>query len=120
MMGRVEDEASRMGELVEELLLLARLDQQRPLDRQPVDLLPVAADAVHDLQAVARDRAVRLVVGATSDPPVVLSDDARLRQVLANLLANARVHTPAGTPVTSRSAPAVARPPSRSRTPARD
>ncbi len=100
VMGRVEDEASRMGELVEELLLLARLDQQRPLERQPVDLLPVAADAVHDLQAVARDRDVRLVVGATADPPVVLGDEARLRQVLANLLANARVHAPAGTRVT--------------------
>jgi two-component system OmpR family sensor kinase len=100
VMGRVEDQASRMGELVEELLLLARLDQQRPLERRPVDLLPLAADAVHDLQAVARDRDVRLVVGDGGDPPVVLGDEARLRQVLANLLANARVHTPPGTPVT--------------------
>jgi two-component system OmpR family sensor kinase len=100
VMGRVEGEASRMGELVEELLLLARLDQRRPLERRPVDLLPLAADAVHDLRALARDRDVRLVVGDGGDPPVVLGDEARLRQVLTNLLANARVHTPPGTPVT--------------------
>ena len=102
VMGRVEDEASRMSALVEELLLLARLDQHRPLEERPVDLLPLAADAVHDLSAVERDRDVRLVVQPGDDPPVVLGDEARLRQVLANLVANARAHTPPGTPVVVR------------------
>ncbi len=100
MMSRIEGEATRMGLLVEDLLLLARMDQQRPLRQDPVDLLALAGDAVHDTQAVAPDRAVRLSVGVTDPPPVVIGDDARLRQVLGNLLANAVAHTPAGSPVT--------------------
>jgi two-component system OmpR family sensor kinase len=100
VMRRIENEAKRMGVLVEDLLLLARLDQERPLARAPVDLLALAGDAVHDTRAVAPDRAVRLEVGNTDPPPVVVGDEARLRQVLGNLLTNAVRHTPAGTPVT--------------------
>jgi nitrogen-specific signal transduction histidine kinase len=90
--------------LVEDLLLLARLDQQRPLDRHPVDLLALAADAVHDARAVAPDRRIELVVGGEDGDPagpalVVLGDDERLRQVLANLVNNALTHTPAGGPI---------------------
>ena len=95
-MRRIEDEAARMGLLVEDLLLLARLDQGRPLERGPVDLVAVAGDALADLEAIAPDRPV------TFDHPetlVVSGDEARLRQVANNLLANARIHTPAGTGV---------------------
>jgi two-component system OmpR family sensor kinase len=101
VMKRVEDEAARMGLLVEDLLLLARLDQQRPLVREPVDLLHLARDAAHDASAVAPDRVIDVEV--TGDgPPVVLGDDARLRQVFGNLVTNALTHTPSGSPVTLR------------------
>jgi two-component system OmpR family sensor kinase len=101
VMKRVEDEAARMGLLVDDLLLLARLDQQRPLLREPVDLLDLARDATHDAAAIAPDRNVELEV--TGDgAPVVLGDDARLRQVFGNLLTNAVTHTPAGTPIRVR------------------
>jgi len=106
LMRRIEDQAARMGLLVEDLLLLARLDQQRPLDRRPVDLLALAADAVHDARAIAPERSIELLVGggddALPDPPVVLGDEARLRQVLANLVGNTLAHTPAGSPVEVR------------------
>lgn len=99
MMRRVEDEAARMGVLVEDLLLLARLDQQRPLDRARVDLLEIASDVVHDAQVVAPTRSIDLQVHAVT-PPVVLGDEPRLRQVMHNLVTNAITHTPDGTPIT--------------------
>ena len=106
IMRRLEQEASRMGVLVEDLLLLARLDQQRPLESRPVDLLTVAADAVHDARVMAPQRSINLTVepGAA---PIVLGDDVRLRQVIGNLMSNALVHTPDGTPVEVRIRPGI-------------
>jgi two-component system, OmpR family, sensor kinase len=98
VMRRVEDSAAQMGVLVDDLLLLARLDQQRPLERAPVDIVALAADAVQDAKAVAPDRAISLEVAA-GDAAVVLGDELRLRQVLSNLVSNALSHTPGGTPV---------------------
>jgi two-component system, OmpR family, sensor kinase len=98
VMRRVEDSAAQMGVLVDDLLLLARLDQQRPLERTPVDVVVVAGDTVHDAQAIAPDRAITLHVTADR-APVVPGDEVRLRQVMANLVTNALNHTPPGTPV---------------------
>ena len=104
LMRRIEEQAIRMGLLVEDLLLLARLDQQRPLEQRPVDLLGVTADAVHDARAVAPDRRIELLTShdGASAPLVVIGDQARLRQVVVNLMGNALTHTPAGTPVEVR------------------
>ena len=98
IMQRVEREAARMGLLVEDLLLLARLDQQRPLARQPIDLLSLAANAVHDARLLAPARTIDLSVqpGAAF---IVIGDDARLRQVIGNLMSNALTHTPDGSPI---------------------
>jgi two-component system OmpR family sensor kinase len=98
IMRRVEQESARMGILVEDMLLLARLDQQRPLDRHTVDLLTLAADAVHDARVVAPDREVNLSVG-TGAALLINGDEVRLRQVIGNLMSNALSHTPAGTPI---------------------
>jgi two-component system, OmpR family, sensor kinase len=99
VMTRIESEATRMGLLVDDLLLLARLDQQRPLERDLVDLGPIAADAAHDAHAVAPGRDVRLEM-LTDEPVVVVGDDARLRQVVGNLVTNALTHTPESASVT--------------------
>ncbi len=98
IMQRVEKEAARMGLLVEDLLLLARLDQQRPLARKPIDLLSLAADAVHDARLLAPARTIDLSVkpGAAF---LVIGDEARLRQVIGNLMSNALTHTPDGSPI---------------------
>jgi two-component system, OmpR family, sensor kinase len=93
---RIEEEAVRMSALVNDLLLLARLDQGRPLEREPVDLRRIAVDAAADASAVAPNRAITLDAPATV---VVSGDDMRLRQVIGNLVRNALVHTPTGTPV---------------------
>jgi two-component system OmpR family sensor kinase len=101
-MGRIEHEARRMGVLVEDLLLLARLDEQRPARTDPVDLAVLAGDAVHDARGLAPDRTVRLVgvrPGGGPEPSVVVGDENRLRQVVANLLGNAVRHTPEGSPI---------------------
>ena len=98
LMSRVEAEAARMGLLVEDLLTLARIDQQRPLAKAPVDLLTLAADAVQDARIVAQGRPVDLMV-APGTAFIVDGDEPRLRQVIGNLMNNALTHTPAGTPV---------------------
>src|SRR6266540_2257567 len=95
-MRRIEAEASRMGVLVDDLLLLARLDQGRPLEREPVDLARIASDAVESARAIEPDRPIDLSVTGAID---LMGDEGRLRQVLDNLLDNVRVHTPQGTPV---------------------
>ena len=102
LMSRIESEAHRMGGLVEDLLLLAQLDAQRPLQHRRVDLLALASDAVHDAQSVAPGRPITMAVLDGPGTPEVLGDEARLRQVLANLMSNALQHTPAGARITLR------------------
>jgi two-component system OmpR family sensor kinase len=94
-MGRIEDESARMGALVENLLTLARLDQVPEVARKPVDLSALARDAADDARAIAPDRDISL----RGDEVMVLGDASQLRQVLGNLVRNALVHTPAGTPI---------------------
>ena len=101
IMRRVEQESARMGVLVEDMLLLARLDQQRPLEHRTVDLLALAADAVHDARVVAPDRSINLTVGAGA-ALLVVGDEVRLRQVIGNLMSNALAHTPDGTAIDVR------------------
>ncbi|MCU1371838.1 MAG: Two-component sensor histidine kinase [Ilumatobacteraceae bacterium] len=98
-MRRTEQEATRMGQLVGDLLDLARLDQGRPLVLGPADLSALAADAVADAGAVEPERPLALDAPASA---VVVGDEALLRQILANLVANARVHTDGDTPITVR------------------
>jgi two-component system, OmpR family, sensor kinase len=96
-LNRIEEEATRMGGLVEDLLLLAELDRGRPLRVEPVDLQRISADAVGDSNAVEHDHHLTLDPGA---PVVVLGDSERLAQVAHNLVRNALAHTPPGTDVT--------------------
>jgi two-component system OmpR family sensor kinase len=84
--------------LVDDMLLLARLDQQRPLDFRTVDLLAIAADALHDARVIAPKRTINLTVG-TPEAPLVTGDEVGLRQVVGNLMTNAMTHTPDGTPI---------------------
>ena len=98
-MSRVESETHRMTQLVEDMLLLARLDAGRGLIREGVDLSRLVVDAVSDAHVAGPDHAWSLDL--PPDPVVVVGDEARLHQVLANLLANARTHTPASTTVTT-------------------
>ncbi|MDC4233439.1 HAMP domain-containing histidine kinase [Actinomyces sp. B33] len=109
---RIASESARMSDLVEDLLLLARLDAGRELAADPVDVVPLAIDAVSDAHAAGPDHQWVLDVEGDEDgaePCVVRGDEAAIRQVLANLLTNARVHTPAGTrvDVSVRSEPRV-------------
>ena len=97
---RVLSESTRMTVLVNDLLLLARLDAGRPLDREPVDLSRVAIDATSDAR-VARP-GHRWILDLPDDPVMVPGDEHRLQQVLVNLLSNAGRHTPEGTTVTVR------------------
>lgn len=93
---RIEEESVRMSTLVDDMLLIARLDQGRPLDQKPVDLRAIATDAVADARAVAPQREITL---SAPGPTMVTGDDTRLRQVLGNLVRNAIVHTPPRTPI---------------------
>ncbi|MDF6101990.1 sensor histidine kinase [Gordonia hongkongensis] len=99
-MRRIDDEAGRMNLLVEDLLMLARLDAQRPLDSAPVDLLGLAADTVQSARVAAPEREIRLDVVPGDRPPVVLGDGPRLVQVLRNLIGNAVNHTPPDASIT--------------------
>ena len=102
LLSRIENEASRMGLLVDDLLLLARLDVQRPLEHNRVDLLALASDAVHDAQAMDPKRTIAMEVLDGPGTPEVLGDEPRIRQVLSNLVVNALQHTPENADVTVR------------------
>jgi two-component system, OmpR family, sensor kinase len=98
-MSRVESESARMTQLVEDMLLLARLDEGRPLERDTVDLSQLAVNAVSDAHIAGPDH--EWLLELPDEPVTVIGDRARLQQVLANLLTNSRTHTPSGTSVTT-------------------
>jgi len=98
LIARIENESKRMGSLVEDLLLLARLDQAREMESKPVDINKVVEDAVISARAAGPDHPVTL--HSSNDEIFTLGDEVRIHQVVANLLANARTHTPARTPIT--------------------
>jgi len=99
-MSRIEGEAGRMGGLVEDLLVLARLDDQRPLTITPVDLTVLAADAAQDARVIDPSRPIEVLgLDGPLGPTTAPADDAKLRQLVANLVSNALNHTPAGTPL---------------------
>ncbi|HEY5223965.1 MAG TPA: ATP-binding protein [Microbacteriaceae bacterium] len=98
-LGRIESEAQRMTGIVEDLLLLARLDEGRALEREPVDLSRLLVDALSDAHAAGPDHTWS--IDLPGEPVEVIGDEPRLHQVVVNLLANARVHTPAGTTITA-------------------
>jgi two-component system OmpR family sensor kinase len=98
-MSRIEAESARMGVLVEDLLALARLDEVRDIRRESVDIAALAGDAVDDARVVAPEREIELRTADGNGAVVLDGDPGQLRQVLANLMRNALVHTPAGTPI---------------------
>ncbi len=99
---RIEDEAARMGLLVEDLLLLARLDRERPLTLAPVELPVLAIDAVQAAEATAPERSITLEIRDEPERLIAYGDDGRLRQVIGNLMTNALVHTPPDAAITVR------------------
>ncbi|BBY24370.1 two-component sensor histidine kinase [Mycobacterium stomatepiae] len=102
LLSRIESESSRMGLLVDDLLLMARLDVARPLEHHRVDLLALASDAVHDGRAIDPKRTISLEVFDGPGTPEVIGDEPRIRQVLSNLVANAVQHTPSSADVIIR------------------
>ncbi|WP_300343590.1 HAMP domain-containing sensor histidine kinase [Nesterenkonia sp.] len=100
-MGRIESEATRLGQLVEDMLTLARLDEQRPLQIQPLDLNIIAHETVMDTAVNAPDREVRVIGldGGAPQPAPVNGDEGRIRQIVTNLMTNALRYTPEGSPI---------------------
>jgi two-component system, OmpR family, sensor kinase len=99
---RIQDEARRMGGLIDDLLLLARLDEQRPMSRERLDLVDIATAAVSGARVTMPDRAIDVVVDTESHIPVIAGDEGRLRQVVDNLLSNAHRYSPPGQPIVVR------------------
>lgn len=99
-MGRIENEAIRMGLLVDDLLALARLDEKRPLDQKPLQLNKLASDTALDTHAQAPDREVSVVEDPSN--PIVTGDEHKVRQVMTNLIGNALRYSPEGTPIQIR------------------
>lgn len=96
VMARIESEGGRMARLVDDLLLLARMDQQRALEMRPLDIVSLASEAAADFEAVTSDHPLTWEPG---DEIIIKGDRIRIRQIIDNLLNNARTHTPSGTPI---------------------